>query len=323
MKVVITGGNGFLGQKLAARLLNDGLPRHGTEAAPVTRLVLTDIQPAATTLDDDRVETVVTDISVAGEAERLIGNDTDAVFHLAAVVSGQAETDFDIGIRVNMHGTEMLLAACRSAGNQPTFVYASSCAVYGGAMPDVLDDTTLPYPQSSYGAQKLIGEVLLTDYSRKGFINGFSLRLPTVVVRPGKPNAAASSFASGIIREPLNGESTVCPVSHDTPLWLTSPSSVSANLRHAAGLDSALLPDSRSIALPGMTLSVADMLDALSSVAGTEARALVKDEPDPMIEKIVYSWPGRFQTPLANSLGFSSEQNFEVIVQEYCREYLK
>lgn len=322
MKALITGGNGFIGQKLAERLLKEGLPTVQGVSEPITSLVLTDVTPAPTQLIDDRVKTDIADISAEGEAARLIGNDTDAIFHLAAVVSSQAEADFDMGLRVNLGGTQALLAASRAAGNCPVFVHASSCAIYGGSMPDVLDDSTQPYPQSSYGTQKLIGEILLNDYSRKGFINGFALRFPTVVVRPGKPNAAASSFASSIIREPLNGQPTNCPIRQNTAVWITSPSSVSANVRHAAGLDSKSLPNSRSIPLPGMTITVDQMLASLKSVAGESAVKLVTNQTEEAIEKIVYSWPTSFNTPLADSLGFSSEQNFDNIIQEYIDEYL-
>ena len=189
-------------------------------------------------------------------------------------------------------------------------------------MPEVMTDETYPYPQTSYGSQKLLGELLVTDYSRKGFINGFSLRLPTVVVRPGKPNAAASSFASSIIREPLNGQSVICPINQDTPVWLTSPSVVSANIRHAASIAPTALPFTRSIALPGMTVTVLEMLDALESVAGSNTRGLVEQKNDPVIEKIVYSWPGRFSTDRANSLGFKGNDSFNDIVQEYIDEYI-
>jgi len=244
------------------------------------------------------------------------------VFHLAAIVSGQAEQEFELGMKINLDGTRNLLEACRTKESTPVFVYASSCAVYGGDMPEILQDDTLPNPQTSYGAQKFMGEILVNDYSRKGFLDGRSLRLPTVTVRPGKPNAAASSFASGIIREPLNGEATNCPVRDDTLVWITSPGSVVKNIIHAAKIRAEQMGDSRSIALPGLTVSVGDMLASLERVAGANVRGLVSSKPEPRIEKIVYGWPGRFVTAKADELGFIRDTGFDEIVQNYVNDEL-
>lgn len=319
MNILITGGNGFLGNKLAQLLLTEGITTPDGKTHDVTTLTLVDVQEGPVKLADARVVTTIADISDPAKAKTLVTEDTDVIFHLAAIVSGQAEADFELGMQINMGGTQNLLEASRQLSSTPIIVYASSAAVYGGDVPDVLLDSTTPWPQSSYGAQKLIGEILVTDYSRKGFIDGRSLRLPTVVVRPGKPNAAASSFASSIIREPLNGESVNCPVGLDTPLWLTSPATVVHNIRHAASVNGADLKDTRSIPLPGITVTVADMLASLESIAGANVRGLVSNTAEPAIEKIVYTWPGVFQTDLALSLGFRKDTTFDSMVKQHMK----
>ncbi|MGZ8254481.1 MAG: NAD-dependent epimerase/dehydratase family protein, partial [Burkholderiaceae bacterium] len=211
--------------------------------------------------------------------------------------------------------------ALRGEGRRPKVVFASSVAVFGGALPEVVDDTTMPMPQSSYGAQKLIGELLVTDYSRKGFVDGRAVRLPTIVVRPGKPNAAASSFASGIIREPLAGEDALCPVDPATSMWVLSPAAAIANLLHAHELPAERWTGSRALNLPGITVSVSAMLDALANVGGEAARARVKMQPDPRIEAIVRTWPARFATARADGMGFVRDHDFESIVRDYAKEY--
>src|SRR5580700_1805454 len=229
MRIVITGGCGFLGRRLALLLLDKGSRR-----GAIDELVLFDNAPSALPLPDDkRVRTVTGDIADRDTAQRLISPGTDAVFHLAAIVSGQAEADTDLGYRVNLDGTRAVLDACRALGSAPRLVFASSLAVYGGALPPAVGDDTALTPQSSYGAQKAIGELLVNDYSRKGFVDGRALRLPTVVVRPGRPNRAASTFASSIIREPLTGKDAVCPVSPDLVMALASPRRVVAALHRA------------------------------------------------------------------------------------------
>ena len=250
VRVLITGGAGFLGKALAARLLQRGQLSADGRDERIDRITLVDVVPAEG-LDDSRIAQITGDISDRQLLERAVDGQTTAIFHLAAVVSGQAEADFDLGMRVNLDGIRALLEVCRAAGHQPRFVFASSVAVYGGNLPPVvLDDTPLT-PQTSYGTQKAMGELLVADYSRRGFVDGRSLRLPTVTVRPGKPNAAASSFASGIIREPVNGEESICPVDRATRMWVSrrrAPSAASST--HTICLATASAPTGPS-ACPG------------------------------------------------------------------------
>jgi nucleoside-diphosphate-sugar epimerase len=234
MHVLITGGAGFLGKALAAQLLRRGhLAGVAGGNEQIERITLTDVV-GAEGFDDRRVVPVSGDIADRTLLQQLITTQTTAIFHLAAVVSGQAEVDFDLGMRVNLDGTRTLLEVCRAVGHRPRVVFASSVAVYGGALPEVVLDSTPLTPQTSYGTQKAIGELLVADYTRKGFVDGRSLRLPTVTVRPGKPNAAASSFASGIIREPVNGEESVCPVERSTRMWVICPATGSARIDRSA-----------------------------------------------------------------------------------------
>jgi len=241
----------------------------------------------------------------------------DTIFHLAAVVSGGAEADFDLGYRVNLDGTRLLLEACRKLARPPKVVFASSVAAFGGVLPEVLDDSTTPTPQTSYGTQKVIGEYLIADFTRKGMIDGRSLRLPTIVVRPGKPNLAASSFASGIIREPLAGVAAECPVPDSTGVWILSPRRVVEAFLHAHDLPSGAWPSSRVVNLPGITLTVREMIDAMGRVAGREAVDRVKFVPDPRIQGIVKTWPVRFRTERALAMGFKPDNDFETIVREH------
>src|SRR3954452_2328424 len=267
MRIVITGGCGFLGRRLALKLLAEG-----SALGRIDELVLFDNAPSALPLPDDRRLTLVTgDIADREMVARVITQATDAVFHLAAIVSGQAEADTDLGYRVNLDGTRAVLDACRALGTAPKLIFASSLAVYGGALPQEVGEETAPTPQSSYGVQKAIGELLVNDYSRKGFVDGLALRLPTVVVRPGLPNRAASTFASSMIREPLTGREAVCPVSPDTIMALASPRRIVAGLAHALDLPSGALGASRSLQLPGFSVSVGEMAEALRRAAGEEA----------------------------------------------------
>ena len=317
MKIVITGGHGFLGQKLCDQLLDKGITLPSGDHHTVSSLVLSDIQASAAEPADSRVTSVVGDSSDPAVLEQLIDAEVNAVFHLAAVVSGQAEQEFDVGMRVNLDGTRHLLERCKALGTQPLVVFASSTAVYGGALPETLTDQTTPVPQSSYGTQKLMGEMLVNDLSRKGYIDGRALRLPTVVVRPGKPNAAASSFASGIIREPMNGESANCPVPASTRLWITSPARVIDNILHSTSVPAELLGDSRSVALPGISVTVQTMLDTLEQVVGTDARQRVTLDYDPVIDAIVKTWPGNIATERADALGFTGDTDFSSIVRQH------
>jgi D-erythronate 2-dehydrogenase len=317
MHVLITGGAGFLGKALAARLLQRGqLSAANGHDEPIDEITLTDMVRAEG-FDDRRVTQVVGDLADRTLLERVITPQTAAIFHLAAVVSGQAEADFDLGMRVNLDGTRVLLEVCRAAGHRPRVVFASSVAVYGGALPEVVLESTPLTPQTSYGTQKAIAELLVADYTRKGFVDGRSLRLPTVTVRPGKPNAAASSFASGIIREPVNGEESVCPVERSTRMWVISPDSAVGGLIYAHDLPAERLGFQRSISLPGLSVTVGEMAAALERVAGAEAAARIRWEPDPRITKLTDTWPGTLDASRARELGFPHDENFDAIVRAY------
>jgi len=324
MQVLVTGGAGFLGSRLVNALLARGsiVSSSGDEES-IDEILVADIGPPAQPFPDDpRLKTRYGDFSEADAANQLVSKNTGAVFHLAAIVSGEAEADFDKGMRINLEGTKKILDACRLQADCPRIVFASSVAVYGGDMPDVLDDMTALTPQTSYGSQKAMGELLVNDYSRKGFIDGRALRLPTIVVRPGKPNAAASSFASAILREPLQGQEVNCPVSRKTGVWLLSPRQVVACFLHAADLASDAWGQSRSVALPGMTVTVEEMLAALTKVAGEDVAARVRFEPDPFIEKIVYGWATRFTTERAEVMGFRADQRFEDVIEAFIEDDL-
>jgi D-erythronate 2-dehydrogenase len=317
MKILITGGGGFLGFKLAKTLLARGT----LGGKPVTSITLLDgaFPPGVEKLE--KVKAVTGDVSDAKTIESVCTPDTEAVFHLAAVVSGAAEADFDLGMRVNYKGMELLLAQmrkCRKEGAPPPrLVYTSSVAAFGGDLPAVLDDSTIANPQTSYGAQKVIGEYLVTDYSRKGFLDGRSLRLPTIVVRAGKPNAAASSFASGVIREPLNGVVSECPVAPETGVWLLSPGKVVEAFIHAWELPPEAWGTQRWLNLPGITASVAQMVEALRRVAGEAAAKRVVYKADARIQAIVKTWPVNFRTPRALAMGFKPDADVESVIRDY------
>ena len=311
MNVLITGGGGFLGSRLGLALR----VRH-----PEARIRLMDMAfPVGL---GEGFERIAADASSPAALAAALGKDTDTVFHLAAVVSGGAELDFDLGYRVNLDGTRALLEACRALPAPPRVVYASSVAAFGGTLPEVLDDSTTPTPQTSYGTQKVIGEYLVADFTRKGMIDGRSLRLPTIVVRPGKPNLAASSFASAIIREPLNGVVADCPVPDATGVWILSPKRVVDAFLHACALPSSAWPPSRVVNLPGITLSVREMIGAMGRVAGSEVASRVRFTPDARIEAIVKTWPVRFSTARALAMGFTPDADFESVVRDYIETYV-
>ena len=316
MRIVITGGAGFLGSRLARALLAHGsLTDARGEAHDVRELVLVDVVRA--TVADPRVTVATGDLTDPTLIERVVTPGTDSVFHLAAVVSGQAEAEFDVGMRVNLDATRALLERCRRLAKPPKFVFASSLAVFGGPLPDPVPDDAPVMPQTSYGAQKAIGEFLVYDMTRKGYLDGRSLRLPTITVRPGKPNKAASSFASGIIREPLSGVDAICPVAPSTQVWVSSPRTVISNLivGHEAPASSFAL--TRSINVPGIHVGVGEMVAALRRIAGDAVADRVKWQLDPAIDRIVSTWPARFAPVLGPALGMQADLDFDNIVRAY------
>ena len=266
---------------------------------------------------DPRLVCVKGDIAAPGAIAAAMDADTNSVFHLAAVVSSGAEADFDLGYRVNLDGTRNLLEACRKLKAAPRLVFSSSLAVFGGKLPAVVDDSITPNPQTSYGTQKVIGEYLVTDYSRKGFLDGRSLRLPTIVVRPGKPNLASTSFASGMFREPLNGAICECPVDDTVEMWILSPGKVLDACVHAHDLPASAWGTNRAISLPGITFSVKEGVEALRRIAGDEVAARVVFKPVDRIQNMIKTFPARFKTPRAVDLGFSADTGIDAILKDY------
>jgi nucleoside-diphosphate-sugar epimerase len=315
VRAVITGGAGFIGTLLARRLLAGPIAVGGAAATDVTELVIVDLAaPQADVAADGRVRAVVGELASADLGP------ADLVFHLAGVVSGAAEADFDLGMRTNVDGTRVLLEHCRGLATPPVVVFSSSLAVFGsdpavGPIGQVTDDT-LPRPQSSYGIQKFVGEQFVADYTRKGFVRGRSVRLMTVAVRPGRPNAAASSFLSGIIREPLAGQRAVCPVPADTPIALSSPRATLDGIVRAATVDDATWGSRTAMNLPALTTTSRDMIAALER-ARPGAGDLIDWQDDPAIGAIVSSWPARFVTERAQALGLTAETSFDDIVGAY------
>jgi nucleoside-diphosphate-sugar epimerase len=319
MKVFITGGGGFIGYRLARKLAERGmLAGPGGTATPISAIKLFDA--AFPPNPDPRLTCVTGDIAEPGAMAAALDPDTASVFHLAAVVSGGAEADFDLGYRVNLDGARLVLEQCRRLARPPRLVFASSVAAFGGPLPEVLDDATIANPQTSYGTQKVIGEYLVNDYSRKGFIDGRALRLPTIVVRPGRPNLAASSFASGIIREPLNGVVAECPVALETGIWLLSPGRVVEAFVHAHDLPPSEWGASRVVNLPGITVNVREAVDALRRIAGAAVAARVQHKPDSRVEAIVRTWPVRFRTPRALAMGFAADPDIDTVIRDYIRD---
>ena len=320
-RVLVIGGGGMVGQKLALRLADDGL---GSDGAP--EVTLYDIgfpdggAPAAARLAGDA--------TAPGEAARLAALRPDVVFHLAAIVSGEAEQDFDRGWQVNMFAFWAFLEALRAehvasgGAYVPRVVFTSSIAVFGAPYPAQISDTFLSAPLTSYGAQKACAELMLTDMSRKGFMDGIAIRLPTITVRPGKPNKAASGFFSSIIREPLAGEEAVLPVADSVRHWHASPRSATGFLTHAATLDTGQLEGRRALNMPGVSCTVAEQIEALRDVAGSDAVGLIRPAPDPEIERIVAGWPRDFDPGRARALGFTAESSFREIVERYIAEYV-
>lgn len=309
MQIIITGGGGFLGQRLASALVSSKVL--------FDELILVDILLPANPSQDKRVRCLQVDLSDPKAARDIVNLETGIIFHLAAIVSSHAEKEFDLGWNINLDITRQLLEACRQTKPDIRFVFASSLAVYGGKLPPIVDETTVVAPQSSYGAQKAVCELLVNDYSRKQFVDGCALRLSTVCVRPGRPNLAASSFVSSIIREPLNGESAICPVSRDLTLCVTSPDTVVDNLLLASRLDAEDFGDWRIVNLPGISVTVHEMLYSLSRATNDKTLDLIQFKEDPAINRIVRSWPTTLDNKKAQQLGFKVDKNFDDVIQRY------
>jgi D-erythronate 2-dehydrogenase len=321
MHILVTGAAGMVGRKVVERLARDG--RLGGRA--IARATLHDIvAPSAPANTRFEVKTWASDFAIPGEAEKLVAGRPDVIFHLAAVVSGEAEADFDKGYGINLDGTRALFEAIRRIGGgyRPRVVFTSSIAVFGAPFPDAIGDEFLSAPLTSYGTQKAIGELLLSDYSRRGFFDGVGIRLPTICVRPGQPNKAASGFFSNIIREPLAGKEAVLPVSEDVCHWHASPRSAVGFLIHAATLDTARLGPRRNLTMPGVVATVADQIAALRKVAGDKVAARIRRVPDATIQRIVDGWPRRFDAGRALALGFSADESFEAIIRAHIEDEL-
>ncbi len=312
VRVVITGGAGFLGRRLAARLL---------DGAAADEVVLFDQVEAAK--GDRRARAILGDITDAAALGRVIDADTDSVFHLAAMVSGGAEADFDGGMRANLDGTRAVLEACRALPHAPRVTFASSIAAYGGALPASVDDETPLTPQTSYGVAKAIGELLVNDYSRKGFIDGRSLRLPAIVVRPGRANTAASSWCSGIVREPLSGVDMACPVAPETRFVAMSPRRVMDALVRVHQAPAEALGEHRSVLLPGLSVSAAELAEAVLRHRGDRPTGAITWQPEPLIQRIMDSWPRAIVAARAARLGIKPSESVDEIVESFIEDDLE
>ncbi len=325
MRVVIPGGAGFIGQKLAARLL-----RAGSIAAPdgtpkeIAEIALFDQGPPQgnAALQDQRIKFVKGDITDKAQVQALIAAGADSIFHLAAVVSAQAEADLDVGLAVNLDGTRNVLDACRKLKVPPRLLFASSAAVYGGEPPLQVSDETLPAPRTSYGAQKLACEFLISDYSRRGLIDGRSLRLPTIVVRPGRPNKAASTFASSIIRDPLAGQQAICPVRPESRMAILSPRRLIEFMLKIHDLEAARLGLIRSIMLPALSVSIGEMVEGVRRAGGEEAVARVRWERDSLIQCIVDGWPASMTSERAARLGLEPDRSIDDVIAAFIEDDL-
>jgi D-erythronate 2-dehydrogenase len=323
MNVLILGAAGMIGRKLTARLVADG----NVGGRLLDRLTLVDVvapdQPAGAA---GPAESIAADLAAPGEAGRLVEGRPDLIVHLAAVVSGEAEADFDKGYRVNLDGTRALLDAVRAAhaadGYHPRLVFTSSVAVYGAPLPNPIPEDFQQTPLTSYGTQKAIGELLLADYTRRGFLDGIGLRLPTICIRPGQPNKAASGFFSSILREPLAGQAAVLPVPETVRHWHASPRSAVGFLVRAATLDGAVLGPRRTLSMPGLSATVGEQIEALRRVAGERAVRLIRREPDESILRIVETWAPALDATRAERLGFTAETSFDEIIRVHLEDEL-
>ena len=320
VRVLILGGGGMVGQKLARRLAGE----NRLAGRKIGEVVLHDIVEPKRPTAPFKATALTGDIADISEAGRLAALKADIVFYLASIVSGEAERDFDKGWNVNARGMWQFLEALRGVGGEyrPKLVFSSSIAVFGAPFPPAIPDDFFSTPLTSYGAQKAVNEMLIGDYSRKGFIDGISIRLPTICVRPGKANLAASSFFSGIIREPLNGMEAILPVPDTVRHWHASPRSAAGFLTHAAGLDTSQLGERRALTMPGLSCTVAEQIEALREIAGEDVVKLIRHEPDDEIISIVRNWPENFDAERARALGFVAETDFRDIIRIYIEEDL-
>jgi nucleoside-diphosphate-sugar epimerase len=313
MHVLIIGGGGFIGSRLAIEYRQQ-------HPDPGSSLTLFDRHFPEKLTNNPQFDCIQGDFGDPSQVDALLDKKPDLIFHLAAVVSGEAEKNFDLGMQVNLNGSLHLLEKCRALGHRPRIVFASSCGIFGGDIQQVITEDTAPKPRSSYGTQKAIVDLLMNDYSRRGFVDARCLRLPTITVRPGKPNAATSSFLSGIIREPLNGQPASYPVDPSSEFWILSPKQVVKNFLHAANLSPELIGEDRTINLPGLTVSVQHMIDCLERVAGPRVTQRISYRPDAFLQSIVLTWPPHFNTRKATDLGFTADRDVEEIIRNYIRE---
>jgi nucleoside-diphosphate-sugar epimerase len=317
MHILITGAAGMIGRKLTERLLKDG--KIGKRE--ITKLTLHDIvAPSAKPNSHTSIRPIVGDLSDKSLIDRLISEKPDIVVHLAAIVSGEAEADFAKGYAVNFDGTRLLFDAVREQGSKPRVLYASSIAVFGAPFPEPIPDDFHLTPLTSYGTQKAVGEFILNDYTRRGFFDGIGIRLPTICVRPGKPNKAASGFFSGIIREPLKGEEAQLPVADTVRHWHASPRSAVGFFMHAAEMDLGQIGPRRCLTMPGVAATVGEQIEALRKIAGEKAVKLIRREPDPAVQKIVAGWPTAFEAKRARALGFKADESFEAIIRAHIED---
>jgi nucleoside-diphosphate-sugar epimerase len=306
MKILVIGAAGMIGQKLLPHLAKDDVVAHD--------IVMPKVLPG--------MKAVVSDLSVPGEAEKLLLDKPEVIFHLAAIVSGEAEADFEKGYRINLDGTRLLFEAIRKSGLKPRVVFTSSIAVFGAPFPPAIGDEFFHTPLTSYGTQKAICELLLSDYSRRGFFDGIGIRLPTICVRPGKPNKAASGFFSGIIREPLAGQEAILPVEESVRHWHASPRAAVGFLLHCLRIRTEELGTRRNLSMPGVSVTVGEQIAALRKVAGDKAVALIRRQPDPVIMQIVAGWPRNFDPRRAVELGFRADDSFERIIRIHMEDEL-
>ena len=322
MHILITGAAGMIGRKLTERLVTD----RALGVEPIEKLTLIDVvAPARPAGFSDHVKVRAADLAAPGVAAKAVSERPDVIFHLAGVVSGEAELDFDKGYRVNLDGTRALLEAIRATGDgyRPKIVYTSSIAVFGAPFPDAIGDEFFQTPLLSYGAQKAIGELLLADYSRRGFLDGIGIRLPTICIRPGLPNKAASGFFSNILREPLAGKEAILPVSEEVRHWHATPRSAVGFLLHAGTMDLAAVGPRRNLTMPGLSATVGEQIAALTRVAGEKVAARIKRVPDPFIMSIVDGWPRNFEARRSRQLGFTTaEKTFDDIIRIHIEDEL-